>query len=154
MKYLLFFLSFTVSAATTGQLTLTGVIPEVLALSVSPEAISSNLDLTSTQSDLLVAVVNEVSNSNSGYKITISSLNDGNLKLSGGSVTIPYTLTYDNLPVTLSGSSVAPIEVKSEAVSGIYNHNSPIEISYTGAASEDTIAGSYSDILTFEISSN
>ena len=65
----------TASAATTdqGTLNLSGVVNEAVSLSITAEAVADNLDLATTQSDLLVATVTESSNTALGYDVTISS---------------------------------------------------------------------------------
>lgn len=141
-------------AATTGQLQLQGVVPVVLSLSVTPQPAATTLDLTSTQTDLLVASINEVSNSNTGYKISISSLNDGDLERSGGTETLTYSLKYDSVVVNLVGSSVTPVVAKTNNVGSVHNLNSDVSISYTGQSSNSMVSGTYIDTLTFEIEVN
>src|SRR3954463_6402803 len=84
MKTWIVALSLTVSAAafagTSATLFIKGQIAQQLNISVAPESIASSLDLTSTQSNTKVAVVTEKSNSNTGYKVSISSQNLGVLK--------------------------------------------------------------------------
>lgn len=139
-------------AATTGTLLLQGTVAEVLNIVVTPEAVASTLDLATTQSDLLVATVNEQSNSNSGYTISISSANDGNLLRSGGTETFAYTLKYAGASVSLAGSSSTPVTAKTQSTAGTYDVNSNVEVSYTGVPATSMVAGTYADTLTFEIS--
>ncbi len=146
--------SFGAQAATTGQLLLQGVVPAILAISVSPQPIATALDLTSTQTDLLIGSVSEQSNSNTGYKITVSSLNDGSLLRSGGSETFNYTFKYDGQSINLVGSSNTPVTAKTEGTGGSYNTSSDVTVSYTGVAAASMVAGTYQDTLTLEISAN
>jgi hypothetical protein len=152
--FVLFSLIGSASAATTGLLQLQGVVPALLAISVDPQPIATLLDLTATQTDLLVASVNEQSNSNTGYQITVSSLNDGNLKRSGGSETLTYTMKYGVTLLNLNGSSVTPVVGKTQAVSGVYDVDTDITISYTGQPAVSMVNGTYQDTITFEISAN
>ena len=62
-------------AATTGSLLLQGIVAQKVSIVVTPVAVASALDLSTTQSDLKVATVNEQSNSKTGYKVTITSEN-------------------------------------------------------------------------------
>lgn len=141
-------------AATTGQLLLQGVVPAVLAISVSPQPIATALDLTTTQTDLFVGSVTEQSNSNTGYKITVSSLNDGSLLRSGGAETFNYTFKYDGQSINLVGSSNTPVTAKNQGTGGSYNTSSDVTVSYTGVAAASMVAGTYQDTLTLEISAN
>jgi hypothetical protein len=140
----------TVFAATTGTLNLQGVVQQALSLAVSAEAGASNLDLSVNASSLKVAAVNETSNSNTGYKIKIRSLN--NATLANGNVdNLAYTLTYDGSAVSLSTNDVV---AKTQATGGVYDANSDVEISYTGKAPATMVEGTYTDTLTFTIESN
>ncbi len=83
------FTTLTSMAATTATLLLKGTVPQVLSIAVTAEPVASNLPLATTQSNTKVASVNERSNSNTGYKVTISSANQGKLVRSGGSQQFP-----------------------------------------------------------------
>lgn len=138
-------------AATQGTLLLQGSIGQVLSLDVSPEVgVHDSLDLTTTTSALKVASVNEVSNSNTGYKILIKTTNGGSLK-NGSLDQVGYSLSYDGTPVTLSTTDQT---AKNVASGGVYNHDSDVEISYTGTAAASLVEGTYSDTVTFTIQAN
>jgi len=140
--------------ATTGTLQLQGIVPAVLALTVTSEPSATSLDLSTTQTDLKVATITEESNSASGYKITVSSANDGDFKRNSGAETFTYSLKYGSTTLNLVGSSVTPVTAKTQSTSGVYNVNTDIDISYTGVSLTTLVAGTYQDILTFEISAN
>lgn len=90
-------------AATTGNLLLQGTVPALLSIEVTAEALASSLPLDTTQTDSKVATVNEKSNSNTGYKVNISSANAGALvHESVASSFINYTITYDGSAVDLA----------------------------------------------------
>ncbi len=158
MRSLLFIfislLSAQVFSATTGILKLRGVVEPVLSLTVNPAAIATNLDLATTQTNLVVAKVEEESNSNTGYKISISSLNDGTLLRNSGTETFPYTLKYDGAAVALAGTSTTAVVAKTVATGGAYSGFSGVEISYTGIPAANMVAGTYDDVLTLEIAAN
>lgn len=137
-------------AATSGNLLLKGTVPELLSIAITPESIASSLPLDVTQSDTKVATVNEKSNSNTGYNVSISSTNLGKLVHSSVSSSfINYSLKYDGSAVDLANgdsftfSSAASVDT-----------NKDIQISYTGMAHESLIQGVYSDTVTFTISAN
>lgn len=135
----------------SGTLDLSGIISEAVSLSISAESAASNLDLTTTQSDLLVATITENSNTALGYDVTISSANDSSLKRNGGTETIGYTLKYDGSSIDLSSSSSTPAAAKSDATGGVVSDTSQVQISYTGVNESQTVAGTYEDTLTIEI---
>lgn len=141
-------------SATSGTLLLQGIVVEELSLTVNPEAIANTLDLSVTQTDLQVATISESSNSNNGYKISLSSVNDGDLVRSGGSETFSYTLKYDGVGVNLVGSSTTPITAKTQLTGGVYTVSSNVQISYTGVPASNMTAGTYQDTITFEIAAN
>ncbi|OUR95472.1 hypothetical protein A9Q84_16700 [Halobacteriovorax marinus] len=140
-----------VMAAPQGTLLLQGSIGQVLSLDVSAETgVNDQLDLTTTTTDLKVASVNEVSNSNTGYKIFIRTANGGSLK-NGSLDQVTYTMDYDGAPVTLSiNDQIAKTVVNG----GVYNHDSDVEISYNGTPAASLTQGTYSDTVTFTIQVN
>ena len=156
MKKLLLALTFlalttTSFAATTGSLLLQGVVAQKISLVVSAQAAASTLDLTTSQADLSVASVNEKSNSKTGYKITITSANLGNLKRTDGADVFSYSMKYDGSAVSLS--TVAGTTITNSAASAV-NSNKAVTISYTGVAEESMVEGTYADTVTFSIAAN
>lgn len=144
-------LSTSAFSATTGTLLLQGIIPKILSITVTPQTISSTLDLSTNQTDLLVGVVNERSNSLLGYKVTITSSNLSNLKRVSGTEVFPYTMKYNNVAVNLSAPAGTTFTTPSPLPANI---NKNINISYTGVAQETMVEGTYSDVVTFTIASN
>jgi hypothetical protein len=138
-------------SATTGTILLQTLVPKKVAISVSAVSISSALDLSTTQADLKVAVVNESSNSNTGYKVTITSANLGKLKRTGGAETFSYSLKYGGATVGLSTTSGS---IFTNPATTIVNVNKDLNISYTGLSPETMIEGSYQDTVTLNIASN
>ena len=144
-------LSFSAVAATTSNLKLRGKVPKKLSILVTPDPIALNLDLEASPTSLLVASVNEKSNSHTGYKITADSQNDGKLVNQGdNSQSVTYSMTYDGSAVNLTSTSV----VKNVGASGIYNDNSEVRIAYIGAPHDSRVEGNYIDTVTFTISAN
>ncbi len=138
------------NAATTGTLLLQGVITKKLSIEVNPATVASSLDLTTTQTDLTVASVREKSNSNTGYKVNIKSANLGKLKRSSGSEVINYSLKYGSTVADLSTTAGQTIN---NAGASVTNDLKDVKISYTGTPEESLVEGTYSDTVTFEISS-
>lgn len=140
----------TAFAATTGTLLLKGIVPRLVNITVTAETIAANLPLETTQSNTKVATVNEQSNSNTGYKVTISSANAGKLvHQSVSSSSVAYTARYNNSAVNLA--SAQTITYSSSAS---VNANRNFDISYTGVPHENLIEGNYQDTLTFTIAAN
>lgn len=135
-------------AATSGTLLLKGTIAPVVSIAVSAEAIASTLDLTASPANLKVASVNEKSNSNTGYKVTISSANLGVLK-NGTADSVTYTMTYDNASVNLASPAV-----QTHTSAAAVNVNKDVKISYTGRPQDQLVAGDYTDTVTFTIAAN
>lgn len=144
-------LSFSAFSATSDDLKLKGKVPKKLSILVSPETVAMNLDLETSQTALLVASVNEKSNSNTGYKITADSLNNGALvNQQDNTQSVTYSMTYDGVAVDLASTD----EVKNVSASGVHDNDSDVEIAYTGAAHETRVEGNYTDTITFTISAN
>ncbi len=137
-------------AATTGNLLLKGTVPALLSITVTAEPLASTLPLNTTQTDSKVATVNEKSNSNTGYKVNISSTNAGNLVHDTVSSSfINYSLTYDGNAVNLSTGD----EFSFSSASSV-DTNKDIDISYTGVPHANLVEGDYTDTVTFTISAN
>jgi len=144
------------SAATTATLSLSGVVPAVLEISVTPELVASNLPITTTVSDLAVATVLERSNKKAGYTVSLES---ASAKARGtalpafvsaeSSDVLSYSISYDGNAVSFSsGSAVVSSEKTRTGMSGI---SRAVTVSFDGASAfldEST----YSDTLTFTIS--
>lgn len=138
-------------AATTGTLLLQGVVAQKISVSVTAASAASTLDLSASQTDLAVASVNEISNSKTGYKMTISSANLGKLKRTDGSDVFAYSLKYNGSAVALSSAAGTTITNSSAAA---VNANKAVTISYTGSAAETMVEGTYADTVTFTIAAN
>lgn len=140
----------TAFAATSGTLLLKGVVPRLVSIVVTAETIAANLPLNTTQSNTKVAVVNEKSNSNTGYKVTVASANAGKLvHQTVAASSVNYTLRYNNSAVNLA--SAQTITYSSSAS---VNANRDVDISYTGVPHENLIEGNYQDTITFTIAAN
>jgi hypothetical protein len=136
-------------ASLTGTLLLRGNVPSLLSIEVTAESNATALDLSTSQTNLKVATVQEKSNSNQGYNVTITSANSGNLVRSGGSENFAYTMTYNGAAVNLgTGSTFNNAAAAAVAV------NKDVNISYTGIDFDDLVAGDYEDTITFTMASN
>jgi hypothetical protein len=134
-------------AATSGNLQLQGTIPKVLSLDVKANSAATKLDLTQTINDLPVANVHEMSNSESGYRIYLSSKNSGKLLHKAGDA-VKYKIKYGGKNSSLSSSRKEVANVK---FSDTKEKVKDVRISYSGKKAETMISGTYSDTLTFTI---
>ncbi|MBC7397095.1 MAG: fimbrial protein [Bdellovibrionales bacterium] len=135
-------------AATTGTLSLSGTIANVISIAVAAAGAASTLDLTATQTNLVVATVTENSNSNTGYTISARSTNTGTIKHATATDNVAYTMKYAG--GTATSLTTVDQTVKTQSTGGVYSAvSSSVSVSYTGNAS--LRAGSYSDTITFTI---
>lgn len=136
-------------AATSATLLIKGNVPDIMSIQITPEVVASNLPLNQTQTNTKLAMVQEKSNSSTGYKVTIGSANNGKLVRSNGTEEFPYTLSYNSQPLDLNG----PVMIENPEVAAV-TKNREVTISYTGVAEEQMVAGDYGDTITFTISAN
>lgn len=146
---LVLLVSSTTMAATSGTLYIKGNVPEIMSISVTPENLATNLPLGQTQTNVKLAMVQEKSNSQTGYKVTIGSANNGKLVRDSGTEEFPYTLSYASQPLNLA----SPVVITNAGASAV-TRNREVTISYTGVAEDQLVAGDYSDTITFTISAN
>lgn len=137
------------NADTSGRLILRGIVPQMLSIEVSPEPMAQTLNLSQSVSGLKVASVKELSNSNSGYKVTVESMNKGHFVRFQGLESIPYTMTYGGQTVNLTQPTVF-----TNAVKTVSTQSKEVKISYIGVENSQLVAGEYSDTVTFTISAN
>lgn len=137
-------------AATTGTLTLQGTIAPVLSLTVVPTDSSPNdgtysgLDL-STNTDIEVANVREVSNASNGYKVLVT--HEGKLRnQTNNNAIFNYRLVYENSEVNAGNN----IEVANVGA-GIYDVNKKIRVRYSGVPANTLASGTYAETVTFTI---
>ena len=142
-------LSLTGQAATSAELILKGLVAPVLEISLAPEAIASNLDLSSQASNVKVATLTETSNYHTGYKVKAKSSNGGKLvNVSDTNSFINYVLTYSGSTIPLSTS---PSQIYSTSnLKGTFTKE--VKISYNQPTSLS--AGSYEDLVQFTIEAN
>jgi hypothetical protein len=144
-----------VSAQTTGSITLTGTVSPILEITVTPVAGYDSLDLTITQTNLLVATVNEKSNNAAGYSVSVASTNAAATSstiayLEGVTEgeTLDYTISYGGAAVLLNTFGEAIVTDVVGAKTTAAGVDNSVQISYTGGFLS---ADSYSDTLTFTI---
>ena len=151
------FISLTVSMAfsvTTGNLVISGTVPQILDIQVLAAAGSTSLDLTKNVPDQHIGDIVERSNVTAGYTVTISSANaaTGTPHFKGvnpsNTDTLDYTLKYNGSPINFTGGSALISDVNSKTAT--IGSTKSINLSYDGT-SNFLNADSYSDTLTFTI---
>lgn len=127
----------------SATLFLSGVVGDFVDIAVNPAPAATNLALNVAQSaPLQVATV--VETSNTSYEVTATSANTFNF--SDGTTNLPYTLYYDGSAVASSGDVVS-------SGASANNVSRTVEVTYP-AAPGGTTSGTYSDTVTFQISTN
>jgi spore coat protein U-like protein len=145
--------SVTRAADNTKTLILTGEITQVADIEVAPEAGYNALALSGPQTDVKVATVTEVCNSELGYTVSLQSANavSGVAKMINGSDKFSYTIKYGNYNVSLDPSTGIDSSVaNSNAATPQTGTTRDLKISWLGQALP---AKTYSDTLTLTITS-
>lgn len=88
---------------------------------------------------------------NAGYRLTMSSANNGNLKHQSLAQFVPYTVRVSGAPVNLTGSSSAPVEVATG--SGVNASGARLPVSVTIGTVAGQAPGSYSDTIQMLVTS-
>jgi hypothetical protein len=133
----------------TGGLTITGTVPEIFTLTVTPAGDAQLLDLTINATDHLIATVVEKSNKKAGYTLTVTSANSFAFAGTTGD-TLPYTLTYASSAVTVVAGSATLSNVSTKTSS--VGTSNPLAISYNGIPAFLS-EGAYTDTLTLTMTS-
>lgn len=137
-------------AAQTGTVTINGQVPAVCDVIVTPEAAATNIaDISAGDTNLVVATVNENCNNVDGYTMTVAGTNSSDhTGLFVDSVSgdhHPFTITYDNVAVPVSGV------VTDMNAPGI-NLDKTVRITYASDGSLTPSTGfTYAETLTFTI---
>jgi hypothetical protein len=145
---ILFLVSSSSYAATTETITISGIVPVKVALTVSTEASATSLPLGTEVSNLKLASVKEFSNAESGYAVTISTASGGMLKGKVSNDSLAYSLSYGGIPVVFESRSA----VISDASTKLTNGGGAKDLAISFAA-QILESDSYSDILTLTIES-
>lgn len=139
------------TAATTGQVTITGNVPIACDLLVQQEPGADNIpDISAGHANRHVATVTETCNSPDGYTVTLTGSNSGDH--TGMFVDIvstdshPFTVRYD-------GIAVPPGGIVTDSTTLTFGARKNVDITYPA---DETLTGSvantYEETLTFTIS--
>lgn len=133
----------------TGSLQLEGNMPVITELKV--EDAGATLDLSQSETDVLVASVFERSNAVAGYTVSMTSTNDGELAHDGEGSGLSYTLSYGSDEVDLTAGSVTVTSSTSRTPAAGDEKEVLVSHGSGGADGEFLADGTYQDTLTFEI---
>jgi spore coat protein U-like protein len=112
-----------------------------LSCTIALTDLSQSLSLKTGESSKTVGNVTETCNSSNGYRITLASSNSGKLK--SGNNEITYQVNYDNQGGSLTSQMVV------DRATAQFSKKSDLKV--TVPASDQYIAGDYSDTITVTI---
>ncbi len=139
------------TAATTGQVTITGNVPIACDLLVQQEAGADNIsDISAGHANRHVATVTETCNSPDGYTVTLTGSNSGDHT----GMFVDFVST-DSHPFTISynGISVPPGGVVTDSTVLTFGVQKNVDITYPADETlTGTVANTYEETLTFTIS--
>ncbi|MBI3561667.1 MAG: hypothetical protein HY080_08135 [Gammaproteobacteria bacterium] len=139
------------TAATTGQVTITGNVPIACDLLVQQEAGADNIpDISAGHTNRHVATVTETCNSPDGYTVTLTGANSSDH--TGMFVDIVST---DSHPFTISynGISVPPGGLVTDSTVPTFGVQKNVDITYPADETlSGTVTNTYEETLTFTIS--
>ena len=131
-------------AADTASLDISGTVAVSCNISVRPTAKATSLDILNGETAAVVGTVTETCNSGTGYQVSLSSSNRGQLvSAATGSTPTSYTATYDDARGTIdAGMSTT----RSQAYFG---RTGDLAVSFGGNG--QAIAGTYVDTINLVI---
>lgn len=135
----------------TAELVISGVVAPVCNIEVAPTVAATALNISGGESATSIASVTEQSNSPAGYTVSVSSLNNGNLKhATVAGEQFAYQLSYDG--AANFAPTTAPAVVKTSGpLPGFTTDVSDVKITF--AAQPTAMVGTYSDTLSFTLQS-
>jgi spore coat protein U-like protein len=139
-------------------LTISGVVYRTVSIDVKPQNNYNSLDLVSGEKDKLIAVINERSNSKTGYTVMVSSDGIGSQNrpvlrglVTGNSEEIPYSLNFGGRAVHFNGgTAILSRGTKRTERFGIDN---PLTVTISPVRSQ-VMNDTYADTLRFTIQAN
>lgn len=155
-------------AATTGQIDISGTVEAYHDISVTPVGGANIANLGSNTNAVKFASVTFSSNQSTGFKVTLTSANDGELVLDGGSVAtnfehVGYRVSLTNESGTIDAGITKPtltdINLSSAQELAFTGSNlSPSNVTYdfnvTALAADTLKVGDYADTIDLEIADN
>lgn len=139
-----------VNASAANTLQFSGVVQSSIRVKINHEVVAGNLDLKTSQADLKIATIKEDSASLGGFKVTITSLNHGDMIAENApkANTHTYKIKYNGKSIHLENHSGTTIH----STVGSFGKQRDLTISYD--ASTKLINDSYSDTLKLSYAAN
>lgn len=135
----------------TAELVISGTVLPICNIEVAATVAATALNISGGESATTIANVTEQSNSPAGYTVSVSSLNNGNLKhatIAGEE--FAYQLSYDG--AASFSPTTAPAVVKTSGpLPGFTTDVSAVQITFPAQAT--AMVGTYSDTLSFTLQS-
>ncbi|WP_114391518.1 spore coat protein U domain-containing protein [Oleisolibacter albus] len=123
----------------SGTIRLNGTV--ALTCTVAVADANQSLNLLSGENEKVVGTVTENCNGAQGYRISLSSSNNGRLK--SGNNAIDYQVKYENQGGSLGGTMVVD--------RGNAQFDKRVDLKVTVPANAQAIAGAYTDTVTIQI---
>src|SRR5437867_11693371 len=127
------------AAQNVGSITISGTVASIQQITVTSQSGYNSLDLVNGETDKLVAIVNEKSNDQIGYKVTLRSANafaaagsQAYLKgaIVGNTEVVNYSIKYNGASVTLAaGDSIVTTATGRTGNSGV---NKNLQVTLAG----------------------
>lgn len=144
-------------AGTIGTLNMSGSVPLIQDIVVTPSVVAGQLDLSINQTPLIVGGVRVASNNPTGYRITVASANvtSGNcaepclFTIGTGNSSLPFTLYRDSVPITFVGPS--GVFAVGSGLSQAGGDSYVARVSYDGSSANLPRSNNYSETLTFTL---
>jgi hypothetical protein len=133
------------------SITLSGTVTQSCNLTVTPGGSYNTLNLTTTQTDVMVGTIAESCNDGKGYKVTIGTrygTDSGMLKGSTYHQSMTYGVNYGSVnTLTFAGSTATATDSHAAGYTTV-----TLGVSY--AAGTQLTADTYTDTLTFTMATN
>jgi hypothetical protein len=136
----------------TATLTLQGTIAERCVLAVGPNGTTGNLPLTSPQSGLNVGTIVAQCNNLNGYSLSVDTLNASQLKASGTTPPVDYTMKFTATQGSaINTSGYFPSNSNSLDIAKISDTTEQKATIYLTTPKGTSYPGIYSDTVTFTL---
>jgi len=138
---------------TTGTLTINGNMPVITQIRIVDNGVT--LDLQNAGVDVLLAEIQERSNSTTSYTVSVTSANSGTLVGSTHAEALTYSLDIGGATIDLSSGAAQEVSNNAGRTTAV-GIPKEIRISYGSGGTDGQFLAedSYSDTLTFEIAPN
>ena len=148
----LFASSHAMAATKTATLTLQGTIAESCTLSTFANSNTANLPLTTPQSGLNVGTIITQCNNFNGYSLSVDTLNASQLKSSGITPPVDYTMKFTATQGSaINTSSYFPSNSNSLDIAKISDTTEQKAVIYLSTPKGTSYPGIYSDTVTFTL---